>query len=240
MQWTDDAIVLSARPFGENAAIAEVFARSMGRCLGLVHGGRSRRIRPALQAGNLVKATWRARLEDSLGGLSVELAAAHATRAMDDPAALAVVSCVAFFARLLPERDPHPELFDAALAALEQADAPGGRREAYAQFEFKLLQELGFGLDLTECAATGARENLVYVSPKSGRAVSAAAGAPYADKLLPLPPHLLTGRWPDAEGAKASLALTGHFIEKHALAPAGLHLPAPRALVVSAKDEPRN
>jgi DNA repair protein RecO (recombination protein O) len=235
MQWTDDAIVVSARPHGEHAAVLEVLARNQGRCLGLVHGGRSKRMRPVLQPGNRLRATWRARLEDSLGGFQVELTDGFAARAIEDRAALAAIACIAFFARLLPERDPHPDLHDAALAVLKRLDHPQARIIAYARFEYLLLQNLGFGLDLSECAATGARDNLLYVSPKSGRAVSAEAGAPYAEKLLPLPPHLLTGEKPDAAGAAASLALTGYFLDRHALAPGGLSLPSGRALIAAQK-----
>lgn len=236
MHWTDDAVILSVRAHGETSAIVEVLARAQGRCLGLVRGGRSRRMRPALQPGNLVRVNWRARLEEHLGSFDIELATGYAARAMEDKAALCAITTIGYFARLLPERDPHQELYDAILTVLEHLDEPALRVASYAQFEFLLLQELGFGLDLSECASTGATNDLVYVSPKSGRAVSAAAGEPYKDKLLPLPAFLLTGDAPEATQDSAdAMRLTGYFLEKHVLAPTGDRLPDSRAGILSAQ-----
>ncbi len=234
MHWSDDAVILSVRPHGETSAIVEVLARAQGRRLGLVRGGRSRRQRPALQPGNLVRVNWRARLEEHLGSFDIELATGYAARAMEDKAALATIITIGYFARLLPERDPNQELFDAILTVLERVDEPRQRAAAYAQFEFLLLRELGFGLDLTECASTGSTDDLIYVSPKSARAVSAGAGAPYKDKLLPLPRFLLTGADPATpEDSADALRLTGYFLEKHVLAPAGDRLPDSRAGILA-------
>ena len=234
MHWTDDAIILSVRLHGETSAIVEVLARAQGRCMGLVRGGRSRRMRPALQPGNLVRVSWRARLEEHLGSFDIELSAGYAARAMEDKAALAAIITIGYFARLLPERDPHPELYDTILTMLQRIDEPRERAAAYARFEFLLLQELGFGLDLSECAATGATDDLIYVSPKSARAVSAQGGEPYKDKLLPLPQFLVTGDNPETPQDNAdALRLTGYFLEKHVLAPNGDRLPDSRSALLA-------
>jgi DNA repair protein RecO (recombination protein O) len=235
MHWTDDAIILTVRPHGETSVIAEVLAREQGRYLGLVHGGRSRQRRPVLQPGNRVQAHWRARLADQLGTLSLELQAAYASRGFEDRAALAAIMTLAFLIHRLPERDPHPLLFD----ALDGMLARLGEREVwppmYVRFELLLLQEFGFGLDLTACAATGAVDNLIYVSPKSGRAVSADAGRPYADKLLPLPAFVRDGSAVAArEDIASGLHLTGAFIARHILESAGGLLPDTRAEMIAA------
>ena len=192
MRWADDGIFLSGRPHGETSVIANIFTRANGRTHGLVKGGRSRRIRPLLQTGNGLRVEWRARLEDQLGVYTVELTDPAAARILDDKLALAGMNAVAALLQVLPERDPHPKLFDAVNECLAQA---GGAAfpASIARFELTLLDELGFGLDLSKCAATGSAENLIYVSPRSGQAVSQDAGEPYRDKLLPLPAFLLEG-----------------------------------------------
>jgi len=229
MDWQDEGILLSARPLGEANAVVEIFTAVHGRHLGLVRGGRSRRLRPLLQPGNLLAVTWRARLADYLGSFAVELLDARAARMLDSETALAAIGSLAALSKLLPERDPHPDLYRGAisvLAALEDGDLWPG---LLVRWELALLQDIGFGLDLGECAATGAADELVFVSPKSGRAVSREAGSPFSDRLLVLPLFLL-----DAEAAArpedvlAGFALTGHFLERHALAPHGLALPQPR------------
>jgi DNA repair protein RecO (recombination protein O) len=229
MQWTDEGIVLSVRPHGETAAIAELLTRDHGRHLGLVHGGRSRRLRPALQLGNVVRAVWRARLPEHLGVMSVEPLAYHAAQAMEDRLALLGLSSACSLARLLPERDPHSEVYD----GLARLMAALGRRDAWppmlVEWELALIGELGFGLDLSACAATGARTGLRYVSPKSGRAVSAEAGEPYRDKLLPLPPFIAEGTEPPSRAEICDgLRLTGYFLEKCVLAAHEMSLPDER------------
>jgi DNA repair protein RecO (recombination protein O) len=233
MDWSDEGIFLSAKPLGEANMVAEIFSRAHGRHLGLVRGGRSRRMRPLLQAGNLLRATWRARLSEHLGGFNVELLEAHAARVLDDAAALAAISSLAGLARLLPERDPHPELYAAALNVLRSFEDAGAWPALLVQWELQLLEELGFGLDLSECAATGIDADLVYVSPRSGRAVSRDAGKPYCDKLLKLPAFLLDDVAPIGEGdIAAGFILTGHFIERDVLEPHGLSMPQARERLI--------
>ncbi len=221
MQWSDEGVILSVRAHGETAAVAEIFTRAHGRHLGLVHGGRSRRLRPILQTGNHVDAVWKARLAEHLGNVSVELRKGYAAQAMDDPLALAGLSSLCALARLLAERDPHPSLFEVTLFVLSFLDEPDVWPALMVRWEMALLDELGFGLDLASCAATGGREDLVYVSPKSGRAVSAGAGAPYKDRMLSLPAFLAKGHQGAAtiSDVVAGLELTGHFLETRVLIP---------------------
>jgi DNA repair protein RecO (recombination protein O) len=230
MQWSDEGIILSVKPHGETAAVAEIFTRAHGRHLGLVHGGRSRKLRPVLQTGNHVDATWKARLAEHLGHVLVELRKGYAAQAMEDPLALAGLSSLCALSRLLPERDPHPGLFEVALFVLGYLDEPEVWPALMVRWELALLDELGFGLDLTSCAATGAKDDLVYVSPKSGRAVSATAGADYKDRLLPLPGFLVKGRQGAAtlDDIIGGLNLTGHFIEARVLIPREEAMPAAR------------
>ncbi len=234
MEWTDDAIVLHVRPHGETSAVAELLSRGHGRYLGLVRGGRSRRLRPLLQTGNLLRAEWRARLAEHLGFFVLDLAEPFAAHALDDRLALAGIGTLTSLANLLPERDPHPALFDMALLMLRHLDEPELWPQLLVRWELLLLSELGFGLDLEVCAATGARDGLTYVSPKSGRAVSAEAGAPYAAQLLPLPAFLRSGNALAASRAEIAdgLRLTGYFLERHVLTPRGLFPPDSRTPIV--------
>src|SRR5436309_3930385 len=188
MEWTGDGIVLGVRRHSEANAILELITREHGRNIGLVRGGAGSRLRPVLQPGNSVRAVWRARLDEHLGHYMVEGLRLRAAAFLPLPCADYGVTHLAALCRLLPERDPHPRVHDALATILEQIDVSAARW--VVQFELMLLAELGFGLELDACAATGVRADLVYVSPKSGRAVSAQAGAPWRDKLLPLPPFL--------------------------------------------------
>jgi DNA repair protein RecO (recombination protein O) len=230
MRWADDGIFLLGRPHGETSVIADVFTRANGRARGLVKGGRSRRIRPLLQTGNGLKVEWRARLDDQLGVYTVELAQATASRVLDDKLSLAGVTALAALLQVLPERDPHPRLFDAALACLNaagQEDFPS----ALIHFELRFLDELGFGLVLTSCAATGRADDLAYVSPKSGQAVTRDAGEPYRDRLLPLPKFLTGARdaGPPSPGdIHAAFAMTGHFLGAHVFSEASKPIPKAR------------
>jgi len=229
MDWSDEGIFLSGKPLGEANMIAEILTFEHGRHLGLVRGGRSRRIRPVLQPGNLVRVTWRARLSEHLGGFNVELMEAHGARALDDASALAAIGTLAGLVKLLPERDPHSELYATTLHLLRSFGEPDIWPALLVHWEFQLLAELGFGLDLSECAATGTLEELIYVSPRSGRAVSREAGAPYGDKLLALPAFLLDATAPlDPADIAAGFALTGFFLERDVLEPHGLRLPSAR------------
>jgi DNA repair protein RecO (recombination protein O) len=235
MQWTDEGIVLSVKPHGETAAVIELWTRAHGRHLGLVYGGRSRRLRPILQAGNHVDATWKARLADQLGHMSIEMRRAFAAETLDDAAALAALSTITTLTRLLPERDPHPNLYEITLFVLGFLGDATVWPALLVRWELALLDELGFGLDLSQCAATGGNDQLIYVSPKTGRAVSASAGEPYRDKLLPLPAFLTKQRTGLVTGddVRLGFALTGHFLETRVLLPRGESLPQPRARLLA-------
>ena len=230
MQWSDEGVILSVKPHGETAAVAEIFTREHGRHLGLVHGGRSRKLRPVLQTGNHVDAVWKARLAEHLGHVTVELRKGYAAQAMEDPLALAGLQSLCTLARLLPERDPHPSLYEVTLFVLGYMDDPDVWPALMVRWELALLDELGFGLDLASCASTGAREDLMYVSPKSGRAVSGAAGAPYKERMLRLPAFLTKGGQGSATRADvaAGLDLTGHFLEARVLTPRDDKMPEAR------------
>ena len=231
MNWSDEGVILSVRAHGETAAVVELMTRGHGRHLGLVHGGKSRRLRPVLQIGNHVDAAWKARLSEHLGHMTLELRRGYAAAAMDDPSGLAALSSLCALARLLPERDPHPSLYEVTLFVLGFLDEPAVWPALMVRWEMALLDELGFGLDLSSCAATGSNDQLVYVSPKSGRAVSAAAGEPYRDRLLALPAFLTRAREThvSASDIAAGFALTGHFLEARVLSPRGLEMPDARS-----------
>lgn len=236
MEWTDEAIVLTARRHGESAAIVTLLTRERGRHAGLVPGGAGKRARGIYEAGNRVIATWRARLEEHLGHFACELAAANAARLLDDPLRLAALAAaVAVAESALPEREPHPRAFAGLaglIAALTDAErATADWAAAYARWELDLLAELGFGLDLSECAATGSNDRLVYVSPKSGRAVSAAAGEPYRDRLLTLPAFLIGPAPAPPDDLRAALRLTGHFLARDVFA----HGPHPNLVEPAAR-----
>lgn len=216
MDWSDEAIVLSARKHGESAAIVTLLTRSNGRYSGLVHGGSGSRARGIYQTGNLVSADWRARLSEHLGTMSCELLRPYAAALMTERLPLlALISAGALLERLLPEREPHPETFDRFQALIESLGDGPYWVVGYVHWERALLDDLGYGLDLTTCAATGTTDDLIYVSPRTGCAVSAAAGAPYQDKLLKLPNFLL-GSAPSATAQEIhdGLRLTGHFLAR--------------------------
>jgi len=229
MDWTDEAIIVSSRKHGESSAIVTLLTRVHGRHAGLVRGGAGRGGRGLYQPGNTVTAHWRARLAEHLGSFTCEPLRSHAAGLLDRAGALSALSSACALAEtVLPEREPHPAVYEATLALLE---ALAGERyaEQYVRWELALLAELGFGLDLARCAATGANDGLVFVSPRTGRAVSAAAGEPYRDKLLALPAFLLAeGAAPTAD-LIAGLALTGHFLDRCVFAPEGRTMPQARA-----------
>lgn len=237
MQWTDEAIVLATRAHGETSAVAELFTKTHGRYLGLVRGGRSRRMRPVLQTGNIVVAQWRARLSEHLGSYSIELLEPHAARVIHDRPALAGLDTLMALSRLLPERDPHSELYDATkiiIAALSEGEHWPA---LLVRWEMALLDELGFGLDLSTCASTGATSDLVYVSPKSGRAVSREAGEPYIDKLLALPAFLNAANSGFSPPGRIEILeayrLTAFFFERHIWGPRGIKPPQSRDRLVA-------
>lgn len=229
MEWRDTAFVLSARRHGESALIVELLTRERGRHAGLVRGGQSPRRRALLQPGNEVAATWRGRLTEHLGTLECELVEAHAARFLDDPDRLAALTAaVALLIASLPEREPHADCHASFAALLRSLESATDWARAYVVWECDLLAAVGFGLDLARCAVTGTNQDLVYVSPRTGRAVSRETGAPYKDKLLPLPAFL----WRDAPAAAADIVagmiLTRHFLFHHLLEPRGGRLPEAR------------
>ena len=229
MDWTDEGIVLSTRALGEANAIVELLTRGHGRHLGLVRGGRSRRVRPTLQPGNVVSVTWRARLSEHLGSFTIELSEARAALILDDERALSALGSLASLAKLLPERDSHPQLYLTALQILRAFDDAALWPALLVHWEMMLLQDLGFGIDLSECAATGSDADLAYVSPRSGRAVSREAGAPYGGRLLALPRFLVDDEAGLTLGdIEAGFALTGYFLERDVLKPHGMAMPQAR------------
>jgi DNA repair protein RecO (recombination protein O) len=217
MEWSDRGIVLAARVHGENNAIVTLLTRERGRHAGLVRGGTGRRLKGVLQPGNTVQARWRGRLAEHLGTFTVEAERAAPAGFIEDAERLTCLSSACAMAeRALPERHPYGPLFDGFLALLDALAAPGSHWGAvYVRWELGLLEQLGFGLDFSECAVTGGNDALVWVSPRSGRAVCASAGEPYRDKLLALPGFLVGGPDGGPEEVLAGLRLTGHFLERH-------------------------
>lgn len=235
MEWSDRAIVLGVRRHGETSVVAELMTHARGRHLGLVRSGRSRSMQPVLQPGNVVDVTWRARLEEHLGDFRIEPVRLRAGQLMDSATAVYGVQALAALLRLLPEREPHAHLYEAMDVILDHLHEPSAAGELFIRFELEILNDLGFGLDLTACAATGLRQDLVFVSPKTGRAVSHAAGLPYADKLLALPDFLRPDRtkgdvadtppvaWANEQDAlQQAFRLTGYFLQRHVYEPRGL------------------
>ncbi|OIP85969.1 MAG: DNA repair protein RecO [Rhodobacterales bacterium CG2_30_65_12] len=214
MDWRDEGTLLTVRKHGETSAIIEVFTAEHGRHSGVVRGGTSRKIAPVLQPGAQLDLAWRARLEEHIGAFTVEPLKSRAAAVMDDRAALAGLNAMtALLAFALPEREPHPRLYARSLAMFDLLGHTPAWPVAYLQWELALLEELGFGLDLSACAVTGLADDLVYVSPRSGRAVSAEAAGDWADRLLPLPPELLGVVTGDLAGVAEGLRTTGYFLE---------------------------
>jgi DNA repair protein RecO (recombination protein O) len=236
VEWSDIAIVLGARRHGEANAVAELMTREHGRHLGLVRGGAGARLKPVLQAGNRVSATWRARLDEHLGYYVVEAIELRAAGFLTSAHALYGLNHLAALCRLLPERDPHAPVFELLDTTIARLADPVSAAALVARFELALLAELGFGLDLDACAVTGSAAELVYVSPKSGRAVSRGAGEPWHDRLLPFP-AFLNDEGPGeatAEALEAGFALTGFFLARHVFEPRGEPLPEGRQQFIAA------
>jgi DNA repair protein RecO (recombination protein O) len=229
MEWTDEGIVLGVRRHGESSAIVELLTRSHGRHLGLVRGGSGKRMRPLLQPGNSVAAVWRARLDEHLGYYAIEGTRLRAASLLASSHATYGVTHLASLARLLPERDPHEDIYEMLDRTLDDFDDPGDAAAHLIRFELAMLAELGFGLDLENCAATGETTELIYVSPKSGGAVSRLAGEPFRDRLLRLPAFLRQGDRQGEGGANGwsdqdlqdGFRLTGLFLLRHVLEPRG-------------------
>jgi DNA repair protein RecO (recombination protein O) len=228
MEWRDEGVVIGVRSHGETSAIAEILTAEHGRCLGMVRGGRSRHMRPVLQPGNLVMTTWRARLDEHLGVFQLEPLALKAGFILSYPFRLAGLSTLMALAQMLPEREPHPKLYHAAHIVLSSIEDDAVWPALLVRWEMGLLDELGFGLDLSKCAATGGVEDLHYVSPKSGRAVSREAGLPYQDKLFSLPGFLRGDSQFLSGDVLAGLKLTGYFLERHVFGPRAIAMPQAR------------
>ena len=233
MQWEAEALVLAARPHGESSAIIDVFSREHGRFAGLVRGGNSRRLRPVLQTGNMVVATWRARLSEHLGTITVDAGRAHAAEAMADAKALAGLSALCALMQITPERQAYPRLYDTLMLVLDALDDDTTWPFLLARYEMAMLEEIGFGLDLSCCAATGVVDELEYVSPRSGRAVSRAAAQPYIDQMFVLPQFLVDSS-ADAsdDDLQKAMELTGHFLERRVYLPNGMKMPPARQRLV--------
>ncbi|MGC1503263.1 MAG: DNA repair protein RecO [Sulfitobacter sp.] len=229
MEWRDQGILLSSRRHGETSVIIEVFTPEHGRHVGIVRGGTSRKIAPILQPGAQLDLAWRARLEDHIGSFSVEPLRSRAAAAMANRQSLAGLNTVtALLGFCLPERVPHAPLYARTEALLDLLGAWDVWPLAYLQWELALLEEMGYGLDLSACAVTGTTEGLTYVSPKSGRAVSAQGAGAWADKLLPLPDVLRgVGNASDVQIAQA-FKTTGYFLNAHLAADLG-NKPLPEA-----------
>lgn len=214
MDWRDEGTLLSVRKHGETSAIIEVFTATRGRHAGVVRGGVSRKIAPILQPGAQLDVTWRARLEEHIGAFTVEPIKSRAAAVMGDRVALAALNAMtALLVFALPEREAHPRLYRRSIEMFDLLGQTDAWPVAYLQWELALLEELGFGLDLSACAVTGTADDLAYVSPKSGRAVSAEAAGDWVDRLLPLPAELLGLVTEDLAGIAEGLRTTGHFLE---------------------------
>jgi DNA repair protein RecO (recombination protein O) len=236
MEWADEAVILGIKRHGETSVIAEVMTRDRGRHLGLLRNGRSRTMQPVLQPGNRVEVTWRARLDEHIGHFVMEPLNYRAAQLMENAASLHGVLALGALLRLLPERDPHVHLYEMLNIVLDHLGEPAEAGELFVRFELAVLNDLGFGLDLNICAATGSRENLDYVSPKSGRAVSRDAGRPYHDKLFAMPDFLRTSSREAAsrESLLEAFRLTQYFMTRHVYEPRGIEPGSAREGFVSA------
>ena len=236
-EWSDGALIVGVKKFAERDAVLSFLTQKHGRHSGLVKNAFSKRHTGDFQIGNLVQICWKARLEEHLGTVKAELLTAYAAQVLDDSARLTALSCLCAMCSLLPERESVPEFFQKTLEqiALLRFD---GWKARYALWEVDLLKALGFGLDFSVCAATGKTQDLIYVSPKSGRAVCRQAGEPWRDKLLELPDFLRGGR-EDADSAeiKKALKLTGFFLENHVLKTLDCTIPAVRGRLISALND---
>jgi DNA repair protein RecO (recombination protein O) len=230
MDWRDEGAVLSVRPHAESSAIIEVLTAQHGRHAGVVRGGVSRRMAPILQPGNQVAVSWRARLDEHIGSFTVEPIHSRAAL-MSDRMGLPGLNAVCAMLRItLAEREAHPVVYRATLALLDLMQAGGDWPAHYLRWELLLLEEIGFALELSVCAISGKRDDLAYVSPKTGRAVNRDAAGDWAPKLLPLPPSLMGQGSASAVELTQGLAITGHFLHR-SLVPTlnGRPLPAARA-----------
>ncbi|CDP54355.1 DNA recombination and repair protein RecO [Devosia sp. DBB001] len=228
MEWTGEGLLIGVRRHGETSVIAEAMVLGRGRYLGLVRGGRSRQQAATLQPGNSVQLTWRARLEDHLGTFAIELLQPRAAELIADRARLYMSQLLTEHLRLLPERDPHDRLL---MEAVRLLDGPVSG-EKLARFEMRLLEELGFGLDLESCAVTGNTGELTHVSPRTGRAVCREAAEPYLDRLFRLPAFLRGEGTATPQDVADAFAISGHFLDMHVWHPRQIEPPAVRGVLV--------
>ena len=236
MEWRDEGLIIGLKRHGESSVIVELMTQDHGRHLGIVKGGRSRRMQPFLQPGNSIGVVWRARLEEHLGLYAVEPLRERAGEIMDSGLALAGLNLIGEWLRLLPERESHAGLWALAEALSDNLADPHRAPPLMVRFGLTVLTELGFGLDLEHCAATGQAHDLEWVSPRTGRAVSRDAGAPYADRLLPLPPFLRVepgaergaNAPPSRDDVFAGFRLLGQFLGRDVLNPRGMPEPEAR------------
>jgi len=234
MDWQGEGYVLSMRKHGETSAIIDVLTRDYGRHAGLVRGGVGRKLRPVLQAGNKLKLEWRGRLSEHLGYFTVEALSSQAAQIMDDRLSLSGLNAVCAIAReTLPEREAHPDVYDAFEILLQNIDNPEIWPALFVQWEAGLLKAMGYGLDLSSCAATGKNDNLTHVSPRSGRAVSASAAEPYLDKLFALPAFMMGQPFLTPDDVANGLRLTGYFLETRVQWGVNRTLPDARAQMIS-------
>ena len=236
MEWRDQGALLAVRRHGESSAIIEVFTENHGRHAGVVRGGTSRKLAPILQPGAQLDLTWRARLDEHIGIFTVEPLRSRAAHVMQDRLSLSGLNAIcAVLAFVLPEREAYPELYLRSMTLLDMLGQSEDWPLAYLRWELALLEEMGFGLDLTRCAVTGSREDLAYVSPKSGRAVSAEAAGEWASRLLPLPLCLLGQGSAEPSEIREGLRTTGFFMERWLAAELGNRpLPAARHRLIEA------
>ncbi|WP_116654350.1 DNA repair protein RecO [Pelagibacterium sediminicola] len=232
MEWSAEGLIIGVRKHGETSLILETMIPGRGRWMGLVRGGRSPKQAAFLQPGNSALLTWRARLEDHLGMFTAEATRLRAAEMLSDRKRLYLGQLLADHLRLLPERDPHDVLLEGVVSLLDTPCSPAELGAELARFELYLLEELGFGLDLQSCAATGALDDLTYVSPRTGRAVSAQAAEPYRDRLLRLPAFLRSETEPGQGDIDAAFRLTSHFLDRHVWAARGIAPPATREWLV--------
>ena len=235
MEWRDQGLIIGVRRHGETSAIVELFTPQRGRHLGLVRGGRSRRMQPLLQLGNSVDVHWYARLDEHLGTFTLEITRSRAALLMESAVGLHGIQWLSHLLRLSSEREPHSVLYDTALLIADHLHQPEICPALMARFELGFLSELGFGLSLDECAVTGCNDELNFVSPKTGRAVCDEAAAPYKDRLLPLPKFLCHAAMPtDKQSLTDAFSLTGFFLDRNIFDPRGQAMPDSRAGFIAA------
>ncbi len=236
IEWQDEGVLLAARPHGETSVIIDLFSPTKGRHAGVVRGGISRKMTPHLQPGAQLSVTWKARLDSHLGAFTIEPIRSRAAVVMADRLALAGLNAVcALLAHVLPEREPHLPLYHRTTGLLDLLDQPDLWPLAYLRWEQALLEEMGFGLDLSACAVRGVNEDLAFVSPKSGRAVSREAAGEWADRLLPLPPVLAGKGEATPDTILRALGTTGWFIEHRLIRSLGERpMPAARQRLLEA------